>query len=44
LMWGYGGGAAVVGGVALFVTWLRQVERRTPARALVPAAEEVLSP
>jgi putative membrane protein len=40
LMWGYGGGAAVIGGVLLFTAWLRQAERRTPARAFQPAVAE----
>src|SRR4051794_4600203 len=42
LMWGYGGGAAGVGGVLLFVAWLRQAERGTPARAVAPVPEEAV--
>jgi putative membrane protein len=32
VMWGYGGLAAVVGGVGLFVRWLIELERTTPSR------------
>jgi putative membrane protein len=37
VMWAYGGVAAVVGGVYLFVTWLRRLEEQAPGRpATVP--------
>jgi cytochrome c oxidase assembly factor CtaG len=32
VMWGYGGVAAVLGGVYLFARWLRQLERIAPGR------------
>jgi putative membrane protein len=36
VMWGYGGLAAVVGGVLVFVRWLLQIERANAARPPLP--------
>jgi putative membrane protein len=39
VMWAYGGLAAAVGGVYLFVRWLRELERMTPGRPVVAPVE-----
>ena len=35
VMWGFGGAAALVGGCALFISWLESLDRATPGRGTV---------